>query len=421
MNRFITMLSEIRHDVHNVEMKLAVLYGYAEAMYPNPSPGGNPSSSKGVPAFLAPINDKPISDNQNGDALTIPEDSQMLIKIPGVSINAKPRKDGRYQGYISREGEKKYFYGKTQEEVAAKMQYYFQEVNTQKRKTAKKKTPLFGEYVDTWLELYKKPNLKPISIVTIQNSLKPALEAFQSKQISSVTADEIQSVLIEMNGKRMREMCLANLNQIFSQAVKKGIVKNNPCAAVEIKKYKYGRKHALTIEEQKVFHDAAEATKYAVLYQLLLSTGLRIGEALALQKSDVDFEKRTIKITKNVVFVDGQRIVQETPKTEAGNRIVPISASLCERLRAIETETLFPYTYNSVRIATNRIGKKYGIPVSLHILRHTFATRMEEAGIPPKIKQYLLGHSSIGMTQNVYTDAQQSYVESVSDRIRELF
>ena len=148
---------------------------------------------------------------------------------------------------------------------------------------------------------------------------------------------------------------------------------------------------------------------------------MRIGEALALHRSDVDFEKRTVSITKNVVQVDGRRIEQDTPKSEAGNRVLPLPENLCRHLLDTSDDLLFPYSYNSVRLATERIAKSLRIEVTLHILRHTYATRLEEAGIPPKVKQYLLGHASLEMTQNVYTDTQMHYVEKLSDQVRALF
>ena len=67
----------------------------------------------------------------------------------------------------------------------------------------------------------------------------------------------------------------------------------------------------------------------------------------------------------------------------------------------------------------DRIAKKTGLNVTLHILRHTYATRLEEAGIAPKLKQYLLGHASLEMTQNTYTDIQTDYVYTLSDKIRQ--
>lgn len=75
----------------------------------------------------------------------------------------------------------------------------------------------------------------------------------------------------------------------------------------------------------------------------------------------------------------------------------------------------------AINVALKKLSKKLGFTVSAHILRHTYATRLEEAGISPKIQQYLLGHATVDITQNVYTDAQSDYINSVSDRIRAIF
>ncbi len=157
------------------------------------------------------------------------------------------------------------------------------------------------------------------------------------------------------------------------------------------------------------------------MFVTLLSTGIRIGEALALRKSDIDFNNCTVSITKNVVYIKSQRIEQNTTKTDAGNRIIPISKQLCEAIAAVDTDLIFPFSYNAVNHAIQKVAKKTGIKVSAHILRHTYSDRLEEAGIPPKIKQYLLGHASLDMTQNTYTDTQSDYVNSHADKIRNVF
>ena len=356
----------------------------------------------------------------NGDTLTTPKESQMLIDMTGVSINSKPRKDGRYQGYILRNGEKKYLYGNTREEVATKIKIYLKEDSIPKRKKKNNQAPLFGEYVQNWIELYKKPNLKPYSMASLTTSLKPALEAFRDKRINSIDTDDIQQLLLNIKAERQRDICRTNLNQLFKKAVSQGILKKNPCEAVEIKKHKISKRNALTLEEQTLFLAEAEKTKLSVLYQLLISTGIRIGEALALHKSDVDFDACTITINKNAVFIGGKRIEQNSPKTDAGNRTIPVKKELCS-LFDTTADLLFPFTYNAVRLATARISHKINAHVTLHMLRHTYATRLEEAGIPPKIKQYLMGHASLDMTENIYTDAQKNYIDSVSDKIRDLF
>lgn len=130
---------------------------------------------------------------------------------------------------------------------------------------------------------------------------------------------------------------------------------------------------------------------------------------------------RIYYLNKNVAFINGKRIVQDTPKSEAGNRIIPIPADICRELKEIQTENLFPCTYNAAKKALEKIAKGLDIKMTLHTLRHTYATRLEEAGIPAKVKQYLLGHASLEMTQNTYTDTQTAYIDSVSDKVRAVF
>lgn len=361
----------------------------------------------------------------NGDTLAAPRENQMLINMTGVSISSKPRADGRYQGSLTVKGVgKQYFYGKTREQVAEKITIFLQEGKTpkkNKKRPTKNNAPTFGEYAEKWFEIYKKPNLKPTSLDSINVALRAAKQTLGKKQVNTITGDDVQALLVNIPAERVRCMCKIYLNQIFKKALVQGIIKFNPCDAVEIKNHKPQKKVALTRNEQEIFLEAAKQTKYDLLFRLLIATGLRIGEALALLKTDVDFEKSTVTVSKNIVFIRGKRIEQDTPKSKAGNRTVPIPFELCEELKKIETDNLFPYTYNAAKCAIDRISQNTGINVTLHVLRHTYATRLEEFGIPAKVKQYLMGHSSIEMTQNVYTDVQQDYIESISNNVRKCF
>ena len=82
---------------------------------------------------------------------------------------------------------------------------------------------------------------------------------------------------------------------------------------------------------------------------------------------------------------------------------------------------MFNTTYNAVRNSFRRLVEKTGIKLSAHILRHTYSDRLEEAGVPPKVKQYLLGHANLDITQNTYTDTQLHYVSRFLDQITTAF
>lgn len=370
-------------------------------------------------------------EDKEGNALTTTEkESQMLlemkVEMKGVSITRRPRQDGRYQGYIIQDdGQRKYFYGRNYEDVSNKIKEFLKngqlrQHDAKKVKSRKKASPMFCVYMNEWIETYKKPNLKPSSLRSLLSSLKYAEEAFKDKMIGDITSNDIQKLLIGINAERVRDLCKINLSQLFKKAVLQGIIKNNPCDAVEIKRHRASHKNALTKAEQEVFLRAASKTRYSLLYRFLLCTGLRIGEALALKRSDFDFEKETVSVNKNVVFVNGDKI-EQTPKTEAGYRIVPVPQNICREVERMQGETVFPYSYNAVRLATDRIAKETGLNVTLHILRHTYATRLEEGNIQPKLKQYLLGHASLAVTQNIYTDTTTEYIESVSGKVQNVF
>lgn len=365
---------------------------------------------------------KTFKPKNEGYALTTPTEKQMQIQIDGVSINNKPRADGRYQGYVTtEEGKKKYLYGRTYKEVAAKVKDFIERGQLPQKKHTKNNSPLFGEYVTQWIEIYKKPNLKPKSLFSLNYSIMPALRAFGNTPLDKISDDDVQKLLSSITAPRARSLCKQHLKAIFKKAVIKGMLKRNPCEAVEIRQHKSKHVMALTPEKQCTFFKAAKLSPYFLLYRFITATGLRIGEALALHRSDIDFEKNTVNVSKNVVFIKGERIEQETPKSEAGNRTVPVPNNICTELKSIKSELLFPYTYNAVSCNIKRLSKNIGFKVTLHVLRHTYATRLEEAGIPPKVKQYLMGHASLEMTQNTYTDVQIQYLEALSDKIRNLF
>ena len=187
--------------------------------------------------------------------------------------------------------------------------------------------------------------------------------------------------------------------------------------ASNLKRYEPKKRNALTPEQQAAFLEATQNSVHHLLYRFLLATGLRIGEALALSPSDI--KNDTVTVNKDIVFINGKAIIQP-PKSKAAFRTVPVPHDICEKLPK-SGERIFTANYNSIHLSIQRTAKKLGFQVSPHILRHTYATRLEEAGIPPKIKQYLMGHSSLRMTEDVYTDAQAPYIESLSDRVRGIF
>lgn len=360
----------------------------------------------------------------SGNAAPVDTEGEMLIDLNGISVNSIPRKDGRYQGYVSVGGQKKYLYGKSAAEVEEKIRMFLRSARyalPQKRPPARPKTPAFGEFAKNWAENYKMPALKPKSYEVVLRVLKIATASFGAQPIGDITTDTLQAFFIGLGATRTRDLCAVYVGQIFAHAAKTGAIARNPMDAVQLPRREAEKRSALTPEQQAAFLAAARGCSQELLLRTLLATGLRIGEALALTPEDVDAERRTIRVNKDIVFLDDGRAVVQKPKTAASVRTIPVPDDICAQLAQAPGPRIFNIKYKAASLAFRRVSRACGVEVSAHILRHTYATRLEEAGIPPKVKQYLLGHATIEMTQGVYTDAQAHYVGSFSDRVRGTF
>ncbi|MDR0884863.1 MAG: site-specific integrase [Clostridiales Family XIII bacterium] len=172
---------------------------------------------------------------------------------------------------------------------------------------------------------------------------------------------------------------------------------------------------------------------------LALYTGLRIGEICSLQWKDINIEERKLKVTKTIqrVYfkgVDGTnttRVIISTPKTYASIREVPLSTFIIPVLKKIKSENpevyvitgdetyLEPRTYRSYY---DRFLKRIGVPhINFHGLRHTFATRLIEAGADVKTVSELLGHASVNLTLNLYVHPQMEQKRKCVELIQHFY
>ena len=248
------------------------------------------------------------------------------------------------------------------------------------------------------------------------------------------------------------------LHQIFDMAVDDNYIRNNPTNNVlrELKKahcFKTEKRRGLTRPEQELFMDYLKNSKTAVywypVFAVMLGTGLRVGEVTGLRWCDIDLEEGIIDVNHTLVYYDhrtsegkkGCYFNVNTPKTEAGNRQVPMLDFVreafvmekqrqellgvhCEATVDGYTDFIFlnrfgqPQHQSTLNKAIRRIIRDCNdeqflktenpevlLPhFSCHSLRHTFTTRMCEAGVNIKVIQDTLGHKDITTTLNIYTD-----------------
>lgn len=221
------------------------------------------------------------------------------------------------------------------------------------------------------------------------------------------------------------------LNAVLKEAIRKKIINENPMLALKKPKSKQEliKVRALTITEQQRLLDVLKSEDIRYSEQMLISmfTGMRMGEVNALEIQDVDFTHKTINVCKSVSRGKyGKTVVNKSTKTKAGMRVLTINDSIAQFLRDCigdKKEGLIFKSTNNKPVTTNQVNyqysaalKKYNIidanvygKVDLHSLRHTYATRCIESGMPAKVLQSVLGHTDISITLDTYCDVFQKY------------
>jgi integrase len=186
---------------------------------------------------------------------------------------------------------------------------------------------------------------------------------------------------------------------------------------------------ALMVEQCDAFlHQLGRRTKYYMYAFFMLNTGLRPGEALALTRADVDLKKKIVKVRKT--YLEKEKKVQNSPKTESSRRTVPIPDNTVTLLKEYmlkqpkqkPEDPLFQtasgrrptpsYLRKRFKFAGEAIGCEW---VNLHTMRHTFASRLFAQGKDIKVISKLLGHAKISTTYDIYIHIINDVVEESID------
>lgn len=247
-------------------------------------------------------------------------------------------------------------------------------------------------------------------------------------RLSAIKPLHVEQWLVSLRSKGKSEstvrQCYTVLRAILETAVRDELLGRNPAAAVTRPKAGHHEAQCLSPAQVRALIDASTTSRYGPLFELLVHTGMRRGEALALTWRDVDLKARMLRVRGTLSREDGVLVVTDT-KTERSRRTVPLSASAIgvleqlrerqatERARAGSAWHPTPYVFttelgepcdprNALR-ALKACAMKAGLPaIGLHTLRHSTASVMINAGVPLKHVSEILGHSSIAITADVY-------------------
>ena len=270
-----------------------------------------------------------------------------------------------------------------------------------------------------------------------------------NKLLSEVKPIDCQKIFLKMAEEGYRTSTIAQvriaLYNMLEFAKENDVILINPCK--KSVKSNMGqpsaKREALTIGNQKKFLETIFGYSYENQYRFVLQTGLRAGELIGLRWSDIDFDERTIKIQRSMEFrYSTKEWMTGPPKSKSGNRTIPLTDEAIRILKNQKaknrqinpmplewSETVFlcregtPVKNSTYDTALFKYCDKAGIPrISMHILRHTFATRCIEAGMKPKTLQTIMGHSNISITMNLYVhmtdDEKKKEMEMVAEALK---
>jgi DNA integration/recombination/inversion protein len=299
----------------------------------------------------------------------------------------------------------------------------------------------YRELVALWWESYKN-TIKPNSQQSMEGIVRlHILPVFGDYKLDKLTTPIIQQQVNKWadkankgeKGAYANYSFLNNINRrILQYGVTMQVIQHNPARDVIIPRKQQNKEHKVKFfsnQELKQFLDYLEDLDQSsyenffdyVLYKTLLATGCRIGEALALEWSDIDLKKGVISISKTL----NRYQETNTPKSKAGLRKIDIDKATVSLLKQYkkrqqvqswqlgrsESIVFTPFTtkYAYACLLRKRLQSHFkaaGVPdISFHGFRHTHATIMLYAGIAAKDLQYRLGHSNISMTLNTYVHA----------------
>lgn len=317
----------------------------------------------------------------------------MNIYVKGLSVDNKPRKDGRYQARYTIDGKQYSVYAQTKEAAQDKALRKLKGITEQNDNSSSMKLKY---WLDKWLTTYKQPKLRPNSIKGYHYAIKKhILPQLGEIRLQNLDTTLVQEVINNVPTARQREVVSNILFAALTKAFNVGLLQRNLAGALEKFKSSYTPRRALEETEIKRLTDYVAGTKFDLITHLYLYAGLRRSEALALKWTDIDLQNRQIHVRYQI---NEKKELQE-PKTKSAIRNVPILPELYKVLNKYSVPTdnrIFDWTPTYTTHALKEVFKAVQLDdIDIHSLRHTFATILKDKGVPEDLRTKWLGHSKL--------------------------
>lgn len=285
------------------------------------------------------------------------------------------------------------------------------------------------EFVDVWMETFKKNSVKSSSFGRLETS-KKALAGYEiaGRKICDVNFFDIQKYVNQLvedgYGINTIKKQLRIVTSPLKMAAAMRIIQADPSIGVKLPNETKVKKQtkeviAYTNEEQDRLFKRVAVSPMNVGYMgilFMIETGLRSGELLALKWKDVQLDRSRIHVHATILnpMSNKHAEYQDSPKTKSSNRIIPLTSKAKAILKRLmeerQNEWVFErhdgdgrYSYKQLMYRTKKLCREAGVPYyGEHVFRHTFATNCYYKGIDVKILSRMMGHSSVSVTYNTY-------------------
>lgn len=349
------------------------------------------------------------------------------------------RKDGRWEARLMigyREDGKpniKAFYGKTQKEVKEKVRG-FQEARSSGLETGASYT--FGDWADIWLENHKD-NVTATTQENYRYTLRILKDRLGLRMLTEVKPFDIEQLLKSLKREGRSDSCLAQcrgmLYQIFHKAEANDLVTKNPVRFADKMRSRepVKRKEAFSAEEVKLLIEKLPEDRMGLSIRLLLGTGMRSQELLALEPRHIAEDGSVIQIRQAINMVKGTATVGQ-PKSRDSYRDVPVPPNLrwcAVRLRNTNLKYIWEVGKKDQPCNPSYFRDKFKAAISEiedvrvltpHSCRHTYVSQLQSLGVDLATIQSIVGHSDVDMTQH-YLHVQDSIRQQAVSKFAEAF
>ncbi len=334
------------------------------------------------------------------------------------------------------DGTRKYVYGKTKTEAEAKIKELRLQIGT----GICASDITFRELANQWVQSYKEPFVSAGTLRNIKSCISshflPYLGDLRLRDITPIHCQTVAASMVSA-GYTNYGAAMSHLRSIFDVGVSLGHLNKNPVSAVP-----RPPRRALKKDEKQVLPKALSeeilrrltpGSAEQLFYLIGRETGARRGEILALDWQNIDLNRQVIHLRQNLTHdASGRPALSDFLKTESGRRTVPATPTLCDVLsaRPVKEGLVFGELYTKrkaetvwlhIRKVCASLNAAYAENFTPHVLRHTYITRLFEAGLDVKEIQALAGHKDVSTTLGAYAHYDKaSRQEATFEKVRNL-